>query len=488
MSLLTGRPAGDTGDTGETTDPEALFKEAKRRERRRRALIGVAVAAAVSLGAVILVVSSGRTAAPPAPATGVGRSAGPVVHAAAFAHHGLLAFVSSGALWVLDGSDGSLRRVTTTGAGAVDPVFSPDGRWLAYLVAAPPGPDSGGAQLWLARSDGTGARPVRAVAQASDLSWSPTADVLAAIESPADTTANSTPEGTAPSAVWLVRPPGTARMLAGTAHAVHCVWSPDGREIAFAGAYRFGSLSVVAVAGGAPVVWFPAAYDPAYPDAYNPTIPTRWLPGAGILFWIDTDDSASLEADGLPLYDVRAPAGRAVLLGTTLTSTGSVTAELGGHFAIVSGGSRYAWQTKTVEICAAASDVCTAVAAPASDVTVDPSWSPDGRTLTFVEAPALSGGSVGQSAVEGWYAAHSLWSVRIGGGPPTAVAGTGGASAPVWSGNGRSLLYEAGDGLWLVPASSRRPVEIVSPLFPTGGWPSYYAQVDWSGQFDWWSS
>jgi hypothetical protein len=59
---------------------------------------------------------------------------------------------------------------------------------------------------------------------------------------------------------------------------------------------------------------------------------------------------------------------------------------------------------------------------------------------------------------------------------------------PVWSANGQSLPYEANDGLWLVTRLSKKPAEITSPLFPVDQRPSDYAQVDWTGQFDWWSS
>ncbi len=59
------------------------------------------------------------------------------------------------------------------------PTFSPDGRWLAYLVPQA----AGGAfsQLWIANGDGTAAHLVRRVAVDQLVGWSPTADVLAVI-------------------------------------------------------------------------------------------------------------------------------------------------------------------------------------------------------------------------------------------------------------------------------------------------------------------
>ena len=484
--LVTGRGA-HLDD--EQIDAEALFKEAKRRERRRRVLIGAAVAIVLIAAATTLIVVTGGSTRPAQKQTTGFHKDKPIVNASAFAHRGLLAFVSHGELWVLDGFNGSLRQVRSSGADPVDPTFSADGKWLAYLVEpyasalnAPP------SQLWIARSNGTDAHLVKQLGQASELSWSPTNDVLAAVETPLNTAVPATAFNAPPSAIWLMSPTGSAYMLAGSLHATNFVWSPDGREIAFAGSYQFGSLDVVSAGGGSPVVWFQAPYNPAYPDSYNPTIPTEWLLSGAIVFWIDPDDSVSIEADGLKLYEVRSAGGQAITLGATLTSAGSLTADVNGHFAIVSGGNRYAWQTKTVEICADTSATCMPVPEPASDVTLDPSWSPNGSALAFIEAPSLSFGAIDQQAVENWYAEHSLWIVHVGGGQPTQVGGASGASVPVWAANGKSLLYEANDGLWLVPALAKHPVEIASPLFPVDQWPSYYAQVDWTGQFDWWSS
>ena len=135
-------------------------------------------------GSCVRPASSPRVAPPGA------SSPGPAVGAAAFAGRGRLAFVSSGRLYVLDGSvpgRAAVLRGVTAPAGAVAPAWSRDGRWLAFLVApASPVPVVGspGGTLWLARADGAGARPV--LADAGPFSWSPARDVLAAaVTSPA---------------------------------------------------------------------------------------------------------------------------------------------------------------------------------------------------------------------------------------------------------------------------------------------------------------
>lgn len=62
-----------------------------------------------------------------------------------------------------------------------------------------------------------------------------------------------------------------------------------------------------------------------------------------------------------------------------------------------------------------------------------------------------------------------------------------GAAVPAWSADGKSLLYIARDGIWLLPRLAGPPMRIATPLFPPGNWPSYYGQVDWAAQYAWWS-
>jgi hypothetical protein len=63
-----------------------------------------------------------------------------------------------------------------------------------------------------------------------------------------------------------------------------------------------------------------------------------------------------------------------------------------------------------------------------------------------------------------------------------------GASAPIWSADGQSLLYVARDALWLLRRLDGQPVKVTGALFPPRSWPAYYGQVDWTSQFAWWSA
>lgn len=405
----------------------------------------------------------------------------PLVDAAAFSHEGLLAFVSRGSLWVLDGATGSLREVwkaespsSPLGAGghAIDPVFSADGHWLGFFTIASQLQFQAG-QLWLSHGDGSGARAVPGFTQVRQLSWSPEGDELAFLD--------PTKPG-----IWALEPGGTPRAIAGTAHAANYVWSPDGRSIAFSGYYRYGELEAVPVSGGAPVLWQPERNNPAYPLAFNPAIPAAWLPGhEGILYWVDTDNSASIEADGLALYLVESPGGPTHMLGHTLVNSSAVAVAPDGAIAIDSttGMGRYQWLGKAVERCSAKTASCTNVPVPKTDVSIDPSWSPEGDELVFAIGPNYGYSAFPQSTVQAWYSKLSLWRVASNGAKPVPVQGSGGAANSLWSPSGKSLLFEAKDGLWL-KLGSGGAVEVASPLFGKI-WPNYYAQVDWTSQFAW---
>lgn len=398
---------------------------------------------------------------------------GPSVNIQAFRHHGNLAFVSGSTLWVLDGATGGLREVT--GSHPTEPRFSPDGKWLAYLRTGPPdyGLAASAGQLWIAHANGSDPRAVRGLGQASDPAWSPTADVLGVIAG-------------RDGGVALVSPSGSWHGLAGTSSAAHFVWSPDGRDVAFAGYYAHGALETASVAGGSPVLWQAEHNDPAYPESFNPTIPARWLPrGEGILYWVDQDDSASIAEDGLPLFLVTAPRGAPHLLGVTLVDSASIATSPTGKLAITQGTLRYQWTNKAVERCSTATASCSKVPVPPGTVSIDPAWSPDGSLLLYAEGPDNGQSDFAQAQLTRWYSKLRLWSIGASAPRPEALPGTQGAAVSEWSAGGQDLLYESGDGLWLSSRPSGRSTEIVRPLFPPDGWPQYYAQVDWTDQFDW---
>jgi dipeptidyl aminopeptidase/acylaminoacyl peptidase len=420
------------------------------------------------------------------------RPAGPVpsVNAAAFAGHGELAFVSRGTLWVLDGATRALRRVATPGMTPAGPVFSPDGRWLAFLGTRP-----GAAfdALWVARGDGSGAHEIHGLAVAGFVGWSPAQDVLAVTTGP---WMRHMPYG-APTTVRLVWPSGSVRTVATVAGIQSAVWSPGGTSIAVA-SLRWPSATALAsysLTGGPPTLWLRlnarhGALGGMREIGFDPV---GWWPHQGIGFWARWNCD-SCNADGDPFYVISSAGARPRRLGTTLADShlDQVAAAPGGQLALVAEtrgpgmGGRLIWQDRRVKVCHPAAGACTTLPSPPATVTLDPAWSPDSTRLAFVQAPPRASPAFPQHAVTAWYDTHQLWVYD----PATRAArrlDASGATAPAWSADGQSLLYIARDGIWLLPRLTGRPVRIATPLFTPGNWPTYYGQVDWAPQFTWWS-
>jgi len=394
----------------------------------------------------------------------------PHVSAAGFAAHGDLAFISEGALWVLDGSNGKLTLVATSQQLPRHLEFSPNGKWLVYTTGA--------GRVWLARADGSGARQIAANGWGG---WLPDGELLAG------------------RSVWQVGAGGRLG-LAGTVPPGLVAWSPDGDGYAFISSSlvisftKPGSgverLLLASGLGAQHTTWYeaPVSFSEQTGAEGNFIDRAYVLPGArGALFTVDPDMSASLAADGVNLYELTAPGASPLNLGVTVGQ--AVAIGPGGEFAFTNGPDRYEWLTKSVTVCMPGEEPCTPVPASPGMLSYDPAWSPNGRELAFVEAPVGEAVNFSQGTVAAWYAEHSLWVMQTANRTVAEVEGANGASAPVWSADGKSIMYVAGDGLWLVtapsPGGQAKPVLVAAPLFQPGDWPNYYAQVAWSSQFAW---
>src|SRR6266571_4493431 len=290
----------------------------------------------IGLTAVAVIVAAGCGSTPasssqPTSRASASRQPGPrpAVNAAAFVGHGELAFVSRGHLWVLDGRTGALHQVATPGMAPLDPAFSPDGRWLAFLASSP---------------------------SASE----------------------------------------------------YAVWSPDGSSVAVSvSSVSAGTLASYPLSGGQPTVWLRL---PARGGMNYVIDLAGWWRPLGIGFWAG-GNCASCNADGDPFYIILMPGSRPRLRGTTLAdpSLDQVAAASNGRLAIVAEtrgpgmGGRLIWQDRAVKVCGPAAAACTAVALPASDVTLDPAWSPNGTQLAFVRAPFRASAGFPQKVVAAWY-------------------------------------------------------------------------------------
>jgi hypothetical protein len=510
-------------------DATALIEEARTRTRRRRRR-----GAALGLLALVAALASYLADSGGSGGTVAETASRPFVNVRAFAHVGELAFISRGALWVLDGSAGSLRRLHAPhGYAVASPTFSHDGRWLAYLATRSTDSTTV-SQLWVARADGSGAHAVGGLAVDQLVGWSSTADVLAAVTDTHVSLRNGY-RGPQPTTLSLITPAGRVRRLFSISAAAarvgrvwDAVWSPHGNAVAVStnDFLRNGGTSVRAypIDGGRPTQWFSIPTRQRLPGicsecgGANQVIAdlAGWYPHWGIAFWAICCGADHVN-DDTPLELLTAPGATPQLLAQTLSdgTTDAIAGLAAGGLALVaSTGGREIGIGKQVSVCDHATLTCkpvpgaslwegrnpqkcvipcsrwphAAAGKPGSGVTLDPSFSSDGRLLAYVKAPeALTGGWPGLA----WYAAHELYVLDPATEATKRIGKIDGADVPAWSSDGRELLYVAGNGLWMTSLATGKPVEIEYPLFHAGYWRGfqvdYYGQVPWSQQFSWWS-
>jgi hypothetical protein len=427
---------------------------------------------------------------PTATAAGTAGSAGGalVVANKGFEGHGRLAFVSGNRLYILDGTAAGKPATlypVTAGKVPADPAWSPDGRWLAFLVGAPGADGSVTAgQLWLTGPDGQDAHPV--LADSGPFAWSPKTDVLAAISGNSlDTLA----PGQAP------QPALTMAGLTGTP-----AWSPDGATIAvsvlhYTAGKGFTGSDIELVTprrGRAAVTDFThSASDALLVDGWQGD-------GQGLFAWSDPQDADA--ADGVPLVSYPLH-GKVVTLPSTLVYP-SFAVPGGNGVLVVTGGDRYLWNAKTFESCSAGGDCGPAIDATPAPVNLDPAWAPylgGEPMMAFVHASSETTSGLGQPVLDAWYKTRQLWIWDGTGANPYQVTGAGtGIAAPVWSANDKLILYVGNNALWLIdpfggpvettpghPAlHGGTPIPVVSQLF-AGPWPDFYGDTDWQSQFAW---
>jgi Tol biopolymer transport system component len=218
-----------------TDELEALIREARERQRRRQRRIAVLLLAVVAVGTAAFGIA--RSVGGRAP-TVERVPHGPVVNVGAFKGDGRLAFISGSTLWLLDGTTSKLHRLATPGGFTPSqPVFSFDGRWLAYLEQHL-GPATGDdyARLWIARADGSDAHVVPGLTVYSLIGWSPATDVLAIAAGP-ERTKQPCP-CYSPTTLRIVSADRSYRTVARTSWLYGGSWSPDGTKLVVATATR----------------------------------------------------------------------------------------------------------------------------------------------------------------------------------------------------------------------------------------------------------
>lgn len=243
-------------------------------------------------GLLAYLLVSGTSAPPKAPAKALTSSGpSPVVDAKAFHGHGDLAFVSRDRLYVLDGTTGKLTAVTSGAEVASAPAFSPDGKWPAYSV--------GQSGAGVVRADGTSARAV--TASGGRPRWMPNGGLLVGTTlyriSPSG---RVTPVGAVPSGLVAWAMDGS-----GYAFVTRDVTSGPGGS--FQGSER---LQLASSLTGKRTVWRSTPVSFTKQSGFRGGVfdGVVVLPHhEGLLFWVDPEQSASLAADGMHVYELRSP-------------------------------------------------------------------------------------------------------------------------------------------------------------------------------------
>src|SRR5579884_362348 len=276
----------DTRRPEHAEDLEALIKEARARQRRRRIRIALAIGAAAAVGyGVYAMVAAGDSTSKQTSSSG---AAAAVAERCPPGDLGTVAFMRAGALNLLDLHGCTTRAlVRSHAAGPVQ--FSVDGRYVAFHGGFIPT---------------RGGRVTRTIGAGT---WSPTRDVLAA--------------GTKNGGLLLLTPGRPARRLLPDGWGVVTfAFSPNGRTLAVSRSHYAGpsvpprkwhqEIWLINLKTGARKMVFklkPPALAPAWLQGFSPD--GRWL-----LFWEDSQNSASLAADGLPLVALPVSGGKPITI------------------------------------------------------------------------------------------------------------------------------------------------------------------------------
>ncbi len=395
-----------------------------------------------------------------------------------------LAFVREGDIWVVGEGAGEPTRLTDDGLNT-RPRWSPEGRWLMYLKGIEGEKDYGPKTryLWVMKADGSAARQVERAPLGSFPAWSPTESCIA----------YATEDG----ALRWVEADGSGRrqLLPPGSGVWQVAWSPEGRRLAFSKWIQDSpqdSTAYVMNADGTGLIQLFSVDDPLVASAveglgYGWSRVASWSPDGERLALFIALKSASLTADGLNLFTVNVNGQNLSQVGWMLGYEDFLTwSPDGGRLAFVDGFGRDTWREKQIAVLEVEAMTVTNLSADQTRADIWPDWSPDGRHIVYVSAPAQPQELMGiMEMTKGrhiWVMAAEGTEVRQLTDDPVYAD-----ERPRWVHGGEDILFfrrreEGSVEIWLMSAdgSEQRPLA-KDVTFPEG----YYGHSRLDEVYDW---
>jgi len=126
-------------------------------------------------------------------------------------------------IWIMDRDGSNLKRLTSSSADDFDPVFSPDGKKIAYVSE-----ENGSEDIWIMNADGTNKMYLTSdKGKERDPAWSPDGKMIAYAHLPFEKGGNFD--------IWVINVDGTGarRLTTSSANEAAPSWHPDGQHIAY---------------------------------------------------------------------------------------------------------------------------------------------------------------------------------------------------------------------------------------------------------------
>jgi TolB protein len=403
-----------------------------------------------------------------------GNSASPAVLTVAFQSNAALDGSNNtnaaGNIWISK-SDGSgllpLTRLTTAGADSLEPIWSPDGKKIAFVSArALDGSDAAIAanNIWVMNADGSGAAPITRLTTSGitdwQLTWSHDGQKLAFASSAALDGSDALNANSAFN-IWVMNADGTGRTpVTGLTvpepdsswTSQEPIWSPDSTKMVFLSNGALDGTDALnpnrvfnlwaAKADGSGVVpltrlssngvwqsypaWSPDGARIAFmaqraldgSDAGSPT-------NAENLWTINADGSSAtpltrFTASGFMFYPVWSPDGSKIAFGADLA--------LDGSDALNTNGAANVW---TINANGTGAFPVTRLTTTGINFVLPLTWSPDGKRIGFTSQRAVDGGDAANPSGQ-----TNVWVLNADGSgamPLTRLtSGSAGSALPAW--------------------------------------------------------